>query len=151
MKGRRWKRSTLFPGLRISSGATGSIIFLHLSHSKFSSAYNLLCRVTLFVSCVAFLTARYKHWNYLGLVSSLSCLCSDETVWRMASSSALQEDGKMQSRSSLWLRLFLYLQHLSNATFIFDFISMLFLSYLFTVNLFLIVFIILFHSIIILY
>lgn len=58
--------------------ATGSIIFLHLSHSKLSSAYNLLCRITLFVSCVNSLTARYKHWNYLGLVCSLSCLYSRE-------------------------------------------------------------------------
>lgn len=95
----KWcERTYLFPSLKISSGATGSIISLHLSHSKFSSACNLLCWITLFVSCVTFLTAHYKHWNYFGLVSSLSCLCSDETV-SDAEHSLYQEVGKIQTGS----------------------------------------------------
>lgn len=73
--------------------AAGSIISLHLSHAELSSAWNLLCRVTSFVSCVTFLTAHCKQRNYLGLAGSPSCLRSDESGRRMASSrSVLPED-----------------------------------------------------------
>lgn len=52
--------------------------FSSIHHSKVSCAYNLLCRITLFVSGLTSLTAHNKHWHYLGLVGSRSPLCSNE-------------------------------------------------------------------------
>lgn len=91
VKGHRGKQH-IFTS-QLNSWATVRIIFLHLSPNKFSSACNLLCRITC-VSCVTLLTAHYKHWNWFGVVSSLPLKWWKCKRHITQCSSALQEAGE---------------------------------------------------------
>lgn len=101
VKGHRGKQH-IFTS-QLNSWTTVRIIFLHLSPNKFSSACNLLCRIPS-VSCVTFLTAHYKHWNWFGVVSSLPLKWWKCKRHITHCSSALQEAGKCR-----WIYCFLLL------------------------------------------